>query len=226
MGSGAAGVAESVGSTGSFLALTSRRPWWRPVVGLQTTPVSHVDVQVMDAQDPDLPTAHLDMIASSLCCSSCPSRRAHSPLGRVRSPPAVVSPSRRSRWDLVGTSSTPPSTRGCRLGSSSRRSRRRRAVRADERVDALFSWARLTSVRTAKADIAVVHRGLPLGGLHLVNGSTNVVAFSPRGIEPMCSRAAGSRSEQIAEADGAVRLSVGVRYTLGQPPAQAVDAAN
>jgi len=98
---------------------------------------------------------------------------------------------------------------------------------SDAGVEALFTGAGLTSVRTATAEIVVLFADVSRWEAFTWSTGQRPWWLSvPQEHRADVLTDAAFRFEQIAELDGAVRLSVGVRYTLGVRPAQAVEAAS
>lgn len=223
-------VAESVGTTGSVLGIDFSPAMVEASRSVaHESGLSHVEVQVMDAQDPDLPPAHFDVIASSLALFFLPepahalSRWVESvrPGGRVG---ITTFGQWEPGWDQLNAAFDPwlpaqlkasptPGTDG--------------PFESDEGVEALLSGAGLVSVRTAKADIVVVFADV--ARWEAFTWSTGQRAWwlsVPQEHRADVLTAATSRFEHLAEPNGSVSLTVQVRHTLGQRPAQAVEAAS
>jgi len=95
----------------------------------------------------------------------------------------------------------------------------------DEGVETLFCEG-VASVHTARADIPVVFADVSAGRPSPGQRVNEPCLSVPQEHRADVLAEATSRFEQIADSDAAVRLTVGVRYTLARRPAQAVDAAS
>lgn len=223
-------VARTVGSTGSVLGIDFSPAMVEASRSVaEAAGLTHVEIKVMDAQDPDLPTAHFDVIASSLVLFFLPDpARAVSRWVESVRPGGRVGISTFAHWDpgweQLNAAFDPwlpdqlrqsptPGTEG--------------PFASDAGVEALFTGAGLTSVSTATAEIVVLFADVSRWEAFTWSTGQRPWWLSvPQEHRADVLKSAASRFEQIAGPDGSVRLSVGVRYTLGVRPAQAVEAAS
>ena len=180
--------------------------------------LSNVDLQVMNASAPDLPASSYDVIAASLVLFFLPD-----PLAALRSWHALLAPGGRlgvstfanqdPNWvalDDVFTPFLPPQMLDARASGT------RGPFASDAGVAEFLSRAGLVDVATTSADVVAVfddpEHWLTWSWSH---GQRAMWEAVPEGDRAEVKAGAIGVLESIAAADGAIRLTQRVRYTLG-----------
>lgn len=183
-----------------------------------TQGLANVDVQVMNAANPELPAHSYDLIASSLVLFFLPD-----PLAALRSWRALLAPGGRlgvstfdhqdPNWVALDDVFTPflsPRMLDARASGT------RGPFASDAGVAELLSHAGLVDVATTNADVVAVfddpQHWLTWSWSH---GQRAMWEAVPEGDRAQVKAGAIGVLESIAATDGAIRLTQRVRYTLG-----------